>query len=579
MKYILLKYFKLYKFAVSICIFLVVLSCNKTPNAKQIVASKPNIIFILTDDQRSDALGYTGNNLAYTPEMDKLAKQGVFFKNAIATTPICSASRASIFTGLYERTHRYSFSSNSIKGAFMKNAFPKLLKESGYYTGMYGKFGVKYNGLDSLYHKYENYDLRYDRKDITSYYYKTLGKDTVHLTRYTGEKGITFIKEAPTDKPFCLQLSFSAPHASDNSKEQYFWQKENDHVLANATIPPARNSSDTYYDKLPQIVKNGFNRLRWFWRYDTAEKYQHSVKGYYRMIAGVDNEIGKIRKELVKKGIADNTIIVLMGDNGFFLGERQIAGKWLMYENSIKVPLVIFDPRNKEHKDIEDMALNIDIPSTILDYAGLEQPKTWHGKSLKKLIESKQVTSKLRDTVLIEHIWEFENIAASEGVRTDKWKYFRYVEDKTIEELYHLEKDQNELQNLAENPDYQDTLKKLRQKCNSLIEKYKDSTVLVPKNCSLKINENTVFDWFYSKEPNEQSAYQIVVSSSKEKCINGIGDVWDSKKIHSKSTQSVFYNRDAYVSNHDYFWKLRVWDEFNRPGIYSTPIKFNFKGE
>ncbi|MFC2110295.1 sulfatase [Bacteroidota bacterium] len=576
MKYIQLEYFKVSKIMVTVFVFMMLMSCGKDSKPKEGLLKKPNIIFILTDDQRSDALGYTGNKLAHTPEMDKLARQGVFFENAISTTPICSASRASIFSGLYERTHGYSFSSSSIKDIFMENAFPKILKESGYYTGMYGKFGVKYKALDSLYHKYENYDLRYNRKDITSYFYKTLGKDTVHLTRYTGEKGLEFIKQAPTDKPFCLQLSFSAPHASDNTEEQYFWQKENDHILEDKVIPDAHISSNEYYDKLPQIVKKGFNRLRWFWRYDTPEKYQHSVKGYYRMIAGVDNEIGKIRKELEKKGIADNTIIIFMGDNGFFLGERQISGKWLMYENSIKVPLVIYDPRNKEHKDIDKMALNIDISATILDYAGLKQPKSWHGKSLKSLIESKQSNSKLRDTILIEHIWDFENIAASEGVRTDDWKYFRYVEDKTIEELYHLENDPNEVYNLANNSDYQSVLKKFRRKCNSLIDQYKDPTALIPENLELQTKEVAVFNWYYNNEVNKQTAYQILVSSSVENSLNNIGDVWDSQKILSKSSNSIVYNGKKLIADNEYFWRLRVWDDFNRSGMYSLPVKFKY---
>lgn len=148
--------------------FIMLMSCSNVSKLNIESKKSPNIIFILTDDQRWDALGYTGNELAHTPEMDKLAKQGVFFKNTISTTPICSSSRVSIFSGLYERTHGYSFTSAPIKEVFMKKSFPEILKQSGYYTGLYGKFGVKYNSLDSLYHKYENYDLRYGRKDITT---------------------------------------------------------------------------------------------------------------------------------------------------------------------------------------------------------------------------------------------------------------------------------------------------------------------------------------------------------------------------------------------------------------------------
>jgi alpha-L-rhamnosidase len=121
-----------------------------------------------------------------------------------------------------------------------------------------------------------------------------------------------------------------------------------------------------------------------------------------------------------------------MGDNGYFLGERQLAGKWLMYDNSIRVPLVVYDPRVKKHQDIDLMALNIDVPATILDLAGVEKPKSWHGKSLMPVVTGQQ-KSLNRDTILIEHLWEFENIPPSEGVRTADWKYFRYVNDKSWE--------------------------------------------------------------------------------------------------------------------------------------------------
>ena len=127
------------------------------------------------------------------------------------------------------------------------------------------------------------------------------------------------------------------------------------------------------------------------------------------MISGIDLEIAKIRKQLKAKGLDKNTVIILMGDNGHFLGERQLAGKWLMYDNSIRVPLIVFDPRENKHQDISDMALNIDVPATILDLAGVDIPKSWQGKSLMPVV-SEQTKSMNRDTVLIEHLWNFEHI-------------------------------------------------------------------------------------------------------------------------------------------------------------------------
>ena len=110
--------------------------------------------------------------------------------------------------------------------------------------------------------------------------------------------------------------------------------------------------------------------MRWAWRYDTPEKYQRSLKGYYRMISGIDLEIARIRKKLKEKGLDKNTVIIVMGDNGYFLGDRQMAGKWLMYDNSIRVPLIIYDPRVTKNRAIDEMVLNIDVPSTIAQLQG-----------------------------------------------------------------------------------------------------------------------------------------------------------------------------------------------------------------
>ena len=132
---------------------------------------RPNIIFILTDDQRWDALGYAGNPIIQTPEMDKLAKEGVYFRNAMVTTPICAASRASIFSGLYERTHKYTFQTGPIRKEFMKQAYPKLLHEAGYYTGFFGKFGVNYPEKEVMFDKIEDYDRNGRYNDYRGYFY------------------------------------------------------------------------------------------------------------------------------------------------------------------------------------------------------------------------------------------------------------------------------------------------------------------------------------------------------------------------------------------------------------------------
>lgn len=564
-----------------ICVSIGSLKAQGTNHSES--SQSPNIIFILTDDQRFDALGYAGNTLIHTPEMDKLAESGTYFKNATVSTPICAASRASILSGLYERTHRFNFQTGNVRQSYMDNAYPKLLRDAGYHTGFFGKYGIRYNGEDQLFDDYETYDRNNGFKDQRGYYYKTLNEDTVHLTRYTGQKAIDFIEAADPNKPFCLSLSFSAPHAHDPAEDQYFWQSETDGLLQGITMPGPELGEDKYFNEQPEFVRAGFNRLRWTWRYDTEEKYQHSVKGYYRMISGVDLEIEKIRAKLAEKGLDKNTVIIVMGDNGYFLGERQLAGKWLLYDNSIRVPLIIFDPRAEVHQDSEELAQNVDVPATILDLAGVEQPSQWQGKSLMPIVH--QETSRLgRDTVLIEHIWEFENIPPSEGVRTKDWKYFRYVNDKSYEELYDLRNDPQEVNNLAENEEYQQTLLEFRKKCDELITKNSDDYSNPPTHLSVEFirkpeavllkDSRPEFNWIVPTGSVFQSAYQLLVASSKENIERNIGDTWNSGQIRESRSSGVEYAGAPLQQGVTYYWKVRIWDEVNRLSHYSESQVF-----
>lgn len=537
--------------------------------------SKPNVIFILTDDHRWDALGYAGNTIIQTPEMDKLARTGAYFKNAFVTTPICAASRASILSSMQERTHKYTFQTGDIRNEYMQASYPVLVKAAGYFTGFFGKFGVKYAKSENLFDIIEDYD-RGPLPEKQGYFYKKLGQDTVHLTRYTGQKALDFIDKVPDNQPFCLSLSFSAPHAHDNSVEQYFWQKETDNLYKDVVIPEPKLADNIYFDRLPKGVREGFSRTRWTWRFDTPEKYQKSVKGYYRMISEIDTEIAKIRTKLAEKGMDKNTVIILMGDNGYFLGERQLADKWMMYDNSIRVPLIIYDPRAKQHKDIEQMALNLDVPATIIDLLGIEQPKSWHGKSLRPIVWGNK-NSINRDTILIEHLWEFDKIPPSEGIRTAEWKYFRYVNNKSMEELYNLKKDPLEITNLAKNKDFQQVLKKLRAKCNQLILKYADPYSGIPNNLTASLSNNQpTFGWALPKEAVSQQAYQILITSKPDLIDNNIGDIWDSGQVRLNTSSAIKCSKSL-QPNTNYFWKVRIWDKDNRLSDYSKVQNFSAK--
>ncbi len=544
---------------------------------------KPNIIFILTDDQRWDALGHAGNEIIQTPEMDKLAASGSYFSHAVVTTPICAASRASLFSGLHERTHKYTFQTGGIRNEYMETSYPRLLNEAGYYTGFFGKFGVNYSRQEELFDVMESYDRNNRYKDYRGYYYQQLDGDTVHLTRYTGEKALDFIDQAPSDQPFCLSLSFSAPHAHDGAPKQYFWQEEPGKLYQNMEMPGPNLGEDSWFAKLPESVRKGFNRTRWYWRNDTPEKYQHSTKGYYRMIKGIDMEIANIRAKLAEKGLDQNTVIVLMGDNGYFLGERQLAGKWLMYDNSVRVPLIVYDPRVENPQKIDQMALNIDVPATILDLAGVERPKSWHGKSLLPMVSGKE-TSLNRDTILIEHLWEFQHIPPSEGVRTAEWKYFRYVNDKSAEELYNLTEDPRETNNLAGEAAHRQVLENLRNKCDELTERFADPYSGIPSGLMVEYirdprfsqitDMQPEFSWIVPTEAGSQKGYQVLVASSMDLLANNIGDVWNSGQVRSTESARVSLAGAALKPETRYFWKVRIWDKDNRLSVYSAPQPF-----
>ncbi|MEO1011197.1 MAG: sulfatase [Bacteroidota bacterium] len=426
---------------------------------------RPNVIVIVTDDQRWDALGAMGNNVIQTPNMDQLAKEGTLFRNAFVTTPICAASRASILTGLYERKHGFTFGTKPLRQEFINISYPKLLKDAGYKMGFFGKFGMRFeNELEkTIFDGFET--------STTNGYFRLRGKGWSthrHLTDITTDDAIGFIDGLEKGQPFCVSISYNAPHADDTNPRQYVWPQRNDTLYQNVELPDIPLTERAYHKALPDILRDSLymGNIRYKWRFDTPEKAEKMIKGYYKMISTVDQNIGKLRSYLQRKGIAENTIILFIGDNGYFLGERKLAGKWLLYENSLRVPLIIYDPAGSIATS-DEMALNIDLAPTVLDYANIAQPIQMQGKSLKPVV---QKTGNLkRDAFLCEHLYDIPYIPRSEGVRTGQYKYFRYLGTDT-EELYDLKKDNLEINNLASKKKYSQVLEALREKTDRLIK-------------------------------------------------------------------------------------------------------------
>ena len=427
---------------------------------------RPNIIFFLADDQRYDQLGCAGHPVLKTPHIDSLAASGVRFERAYVTTPICAASRASIFTSLYERTHGYTFRTPPLARRFTRDAYPAVLRRSGYRTGFIGKFGVGVQpGVLS-----EWFDF-YRPLNRNPYFKKMPDGTLRHTTELCGDLATEFLRDsARHGQPFCLSISFNAPHAEDSDKQnQYPAPYAVSTMYEDVEIPGPRLSDPEIYESQPELLKRSLNRVRYYWRWDTPAKYQKNIRGYYRMLSGIDRVVGRVRRELKKLGLADNTVILYSGDNGYYLAQRGFAGKWSHYEESLRVPLIIWDPRAKKSAPqvVSAPVLNIDIPATLLDLAGIDAPGIYQGRSLLPLVRG-AVPKDWRKHFFCEHLMEYPvRIPKWEGVRTERWKYARYFEQSPPYEFLHdLKSDPDELTNLADDPNHSQQLAQLRKLCD-----------------------------------------------------------------------------------------------------------------
>ncbi|MDC0936794.1 sulfatase [Pirellulales bacterium] len=461
---------------------LLFLSVAASVHAAQV--DRPNILFLLTDNQPWHALGCAPNPIIHTPNMDRLAREGVRFANAFVTTPICAASRASILTGLYERRHDFTFLKPPLRREFTAISYPEVLRASGYRTGLIGKLGIESSGrllledesvaLAAMFDHFDNFE-HWGHSGPDGYFVDQPDGTGKHLTDITGEKALRFLRDHHArhrDQPFCLSISFNAPHAQDNDPGQYIWPPGVDHLYADATVAVPELADPKYFEALPEFLQTSEGRVRWAKRFDTPEKYQRMMKGMYRMVSGVDAVIGRLLEELERLGVAENTVVIFMSDNGMFFGERGLSDCWLLYEDSIRVPLIISDPRQPAERQgltVDPMVLNIDVSPTIIELAGLNAPSMIQGRSLVPWIEGELPA--WRSEFFCEHLLAMDSlqIPKSEGVRTAGWKYIRYFDQKPIyEELFDLASDTLETRNLTGDPQHAEQLQLLRRRCDEL---------------------------------------------------------------------------------------------------------------
>lgn len=435
------------------------LSIAGSPSPKP--KDKPNIIFIVTDDHRWDALGAAGNKIIQTPNLDKLANGGIMFKNAYVTTSICAVSRASMLAGQYESRHKINNFDTNFSPEALQKTYPLLLKEAGYKIGFVGKYGV---GDDPPISVFDYWSCV--KKGQPPYIFINKNGKKVHHTDSVASDIKIFLDKFSDKGPFCLSVGFKAPHELDGKPPQLVTQARFDNLYKNTTIPQPETADPKYWNSFPDFFRTEKNvaRERWQTFFSTPGRYQQSVKDYYRLITGVDEVVGKTVAQLKTLGLDKNTVIILIGDNGFYLGEHGLEGKWYGHEESIRVPLIVYDPRLTENQrgiKSDLMVLNIDIAPTILSLAGVPVPVSMQGNNLYDYI-SKRLPE--RTEFFYEHTFsKSPKIPNVEGVVTRDFKYMKFTEHG-YEELYSIKSDPKEKVNLASDPKYAGKLSELRKK-------------------------------------------------------------------------------------------------------------------
>ncbi|WP_339728339.1 sulfatase-like hydrolase/transferase [uncultured Gimesia sp.] len=433
---------------------------------------RPNIVFFFADDQTTSTVGCYGNQVVQTPNIDALAARGTRFENAYVSQAICWVSRTTILTGLTGRSYGTSGAPEQARPDAVETLYSDILRQNGYRTGYFGKWHAK---MPKGYKREAHFD-EFEAISRNPYYKKQPDGSLRHETELIVDRGIEFVKSQPKGKPFALNMWFNACHAEDSDRRpgigHFPWPRAVDGMYEDIVIAPPRLGDPAIFNGQPDFLKTTINRERYFWRWNTEGKYQTNMRAYYRMVSGIDGAIGRFMQALKEAGLADNTIIVYSADNGYYMGNRGLAGKWSHYEEAIKVPLIVADPRvpqKQRGKVTNASALNLDLPATFLDWAGVKIPERYQGHSLKPIVEQEKPAD-WRTETFHEHFAVRSRIPAYEGLRNEQFKYVRYFDHENHEFLHDLKNDPDELVNLAGEPQHAKTLQEMRKRTTERVE-------------------------------------------------------------------------------------------------------------
>ncbi|WP_075589693.1 sulfatase-like hydrolase/transferase [Labilibacter marinus] len=426
---------------------------------------RPNVIFILTDDQQYGLLGCEGNEIVKTPNIDKLASEGVRFSNAHITSAICTPSRISILLSQFERKHGVNFNSGtSVSPEAWAKSYPVIMKDNGYYTGYVGKnhspigeggyqSGLMEKSFDYWYagHGHLSFYPKKRHKIFKGAKYDTQveiigeGVDDFFSNEHRMEGALHFINERPDDKPFCLSICLNLPHGSSTGTMK---QLPTDSVIYRdlyrdqeiAMPEDYVAKADIKEPKLPIEIHRAYDRQAGYNYVDNEKDNKERYIRQMQAMTGIDGLFGNLRKTLKEKGLDKNTIIFYTSDHGLFMGEQGLGGKALCYEKTTKVPMVVYNPFDKKKhrgKVSDELVQSIDVAATMLSYAGIEQPEEFQGKDLSMVLKGEQES--VREYLYTENLWstQFGN-PRCESIQDKEWKYIRYYKNENLSASYKI---------------------------------------------------------------------------------------------------------------------------------------------
>jgi arylsulfatase A-like enzyme len=455
-----------------------ILNAAVPSNLFAVEAAMPNIIFLFSDDQTERAVGCYGNQDVITPNLDKLAREGVRFANHYNTTSICMASRCSVMTGLYEYRHGCNFGHGDLERRFIDQSYPVLLRKAGYFTGFAGKIGFvlqdgKFEALAPLFDVWaggpgQTFYETAKNEGIAKY-----ADEYPHCSRAYAAWALAFLKAAKANgKPFCMSISFKAPHLpfTPDPIDMKLYEGRKLTRPANYGVENGKHLSPQVYTSR---AATGYR--------EWVNDYDDTAAKYYALVTGVDAAVGMIREGLEREGLAENTVIIMTSDNGYNSGSHGFGDKVIPYEEGSKSPLIIYDPRlPKQHAGTvsEAVTANVDMAATIFALSGVPAPANIDGKNLLPLLATPE--GHVRDVLPLFNFWGIQS-AQSMAVVTPEWKYiyWHYGGDgmRPTEELFHVGQDRHEMATLANEADYATELAAMRRHYDAALAAVKANAV------------------------------------------------------------------------------------------------------